>query len=129
MGIRYRIETTPPDWWNNKLYMGEPSDESEIAWNDLIHRACPSRLREYFLLNAAANREHGVRIFRDEAARLDINNSILLPDNNFAVILSVIHNLHCLVRSLLKLCSSILIEILETYASTTLRRPLLFESD
>lgn len=44
-----------------------------------------------------ANREHGIRLYRDEASRLDINKSILLPDGNFAVILSVHHNLHCLV--------------------------------
>lgn len=44
-----------------------------------------------------ANRGHGVRLYREEAARLDINKSILLQDNNFAVILTVHHNLHCLV--------------------------------
>ena len=47
-----------------------------------------------------ANRQHGIRLYRDEASRLNINESILLPDNNFAVILSVHHNLHCLVRNL-----------------------------
>lgn len=44
-----------------------------------------------------ANRGHGVRLYREEAAKLDINKSILLQDNNFAVILTVHHNLHCLV--------------------------------
>ncbi|KAA8576536.1 hypothetical protein EYC84_006644 [Monilinia fructicola] len=63
--------------------MGEPCDESERAWNKLIH----------------PNRGHGVRLYREEAARLDINKSILLPDNNFAVILTVHHNLHCLITT------------------------------
>ena len=44
-----------------------------------------------------ANRGHGIRLYRDEAARLAINDSIRLPDDSFAVILSVHHNLHCLV--------------------------------
>ncbi|CAD6448136.1 c1c74cc1-913f-4505-b64d-bfc8e105fdce [Sclerotinia trifoliorum] len=81
-GIQYEIETASPDLWANDIYMGEPCDESERAWNRLIH----------------PNRGHGVRLYREEAARLDINKSILLPDNNFAVILTVHHNLHCLRR-------------------------------
>ncbi|KAI9650209.1 hypothetical protein NHQ30_000222 [Ciborinia camelliae] len=71
-GIQYEIETAPSDLWANNIYMGEPCDESERAWNRLIH----------------PNRGHGVRLYREEAARLDINKSILLPDNNFAVILT-----------------------------------------
>ena len=47
-----------------------------------------------------ANRRHGIRLYRDEASRLNINESIHLTDNNFAVLLSVHHNLHCLVRHL-----------------------------
>ena len=47
-----------------------------------------------------ANRRHGIRLYRDEASRLNINESILLTDNNFAVLLSVHHNLHCMVRDL-----------------------------
>ncbi|KAG4031602.1 hypothetical protein MFRU_009g03620 [Monilinia fructicola] len=81
-GIQYEIKTAPSDLWTNNIYMGEPCDESERAWNKLIH----------------PNRGHGVRLYREEAARLDINKSILLPDNNFAVILTVHHNLHCLRR-------------------------------
>ncbi|KAM3075817.1 hypothetical protein ACMFMG_007944 [Clarireedia jacksonii] len=81
-GVQYEIETTPSNYWHNDLYMGEPCNESEAAWNELIH----------------PGRQHGVRLYRDEAAMLDINKSILLPDNNFAVILTVHHNLHCLRR-------------------------------
>ncbi|KAM3075816.1 hypothetical protein ACMFMG_007944 [Clarireedia jacksonii] len=83
-GVQYEIETTPSNYWHNDLYMGEPCNESEAAWNELIH----------------PGRQHGVRLYRDEAAMLDINKSILLPDNNFAVILTVHHNLHCLVYTL-----------------------------
>ncbi|CAG8956467.1 hypothetical protein HYFRA_00003852, partial [Hymenoscyphus fraxineus] len=81
-GIRYEIDTPPADYWSNKLYMGVPSDDSERAWRNLIH----------------PDRRHGVRLLREEASHLNINESILLPDNNFAVILTVHHNLHCLRR-------------------------------
>ena len=37
-GVRYKIWTPSPDYWSNDLYMGEPRDESEYAWNELIHR-------------------------------------------------------------------------------------------
>ena len=47
-----------------------------------------------------ANRQHGIRLYRDEASRLNINESILLSDDNFAVILGVHHSLHCLVSTL-----------------------------
>ena len=43
-----------------------------------------------------AGRRHGIRLYRDEAALLNIEKSILLQDNNYAVILAVHHNLHCL---------------------------------
>ena len=43
-GIQYKIETTSPDQWQNHLYMGEPCDESERAWNKLIHRLKHSHL-------------------------------------------------------------------------------------
>lgn len=81
-GVRYKVETPSPNDWRNDLYMGEPYDESERAWNKLIH----------------PNRQHGIRLYRDEASHLNINKSILLSDDNFAVILSVHHNLHCLRR-------------------------------
>ena len=37
-GISYNVETTAPDYWHNDLYMGEPYDGSERAWNKLIRR-------------------------------------------------------------------------------------------
>ena len=37
-GIRYKVETTSPEWWSSGLYLGEPNDNSEAAWNQLIHR-------------------------------------------------------------------------------------------
>ena len=36
--IEYRIDKPPEDYWSNDLYFGEPSDESERAWNSMIHR-------------------------------------------------------------------------------------------
>ena len=50
-------------------------------------------------LNLSANRQHGIRLYLDEASRLELNSSINLRDGNFAVILSVHHNLHCLVST------------------------------
>ncbi|KAM3065670.1 hypothetical protein ACMFMG_011378 [Clarireedia jacksonii] len=82
-GLRYGIETTPSDYWDNDLYMGKPSDESEQAWNYLIH---PNR------------GQHGIRLLREEATRLNISQSIRLTNNNLAVVLQVHHNLHCLRR-------------------------------
>lgn len=81
-GIEYKTQNVAPDAWHNDIFMGNPSDESERAWKKLIH----------------PNRQHGIRLYRDEALRLGINESVLLPDNNFAVILTVHHNLHCLRR-------------------------------
>lgn len=38
-GISYAVEKPGPDQWSNHLYIGEPSDDSENAWNQLIRRA------------------------------------------------------------------------------------------
>lgn len=100
-GIQYTVETLPSDYWQEGLYMGEPCNESEHAWNQLIHRKklLHSTLNRNANSTPKANRQHGIKLYRDEALRLDITESILLPDDNFAVILSVHHNLHCLVRT------------------------------
>ena len=34
--IRYKSESLPADYWNNDLFMGEPSLASDIAWRDSI---------------------------------------------------------------------------------------------
>lgn len=36
--IKYTIDHPPPDYWYNPLFFGSPSDDSEKAWNSLIHR-------------------------------------------------------------------------------------------
>ncbi|KAL6714952.1 hypothetical protein ACLMJK_007212 [Lecanora helva] len=36
--IKYTIDHPPWDLWSNPLYFGPPSDDSERAWNRLIHR-------------------------------------------------------------------------------------------
>ncbi|PQE28243.1 tat pathway signal sequence protein [Rutstroemia sp. NJR-2017a WRK4] len=81
-GIDYTIQTDPADLWDNTLYTSPPNEASERAWNELIH----------------PNRNHGIRLSREEAARLGIKKSILLSDGDLAVILGVHHNLHCLRR-------------------------------
>ncbi|PQE13620.1 hypothetical protein CJF31_00005046 [Rutstroemia sp. NJR-2017a BVV2] len=77
-GLRYGIETTPGDYWQNRLYMGEPSDELEQAWNYLIHPT----------LSFPAHRgQHGIRLFPEEATWLNISQSIRLTDNSLASII------------------------------------------
>ena len=39
----------------------------------------------------------GVQITPDEGARLDIRDSVSLPNNNLAILMAFSHNLHCLV--------------------------------
>jgi hypothetical protein len=41
--IEYTIDTPPWDYWSNHLFFGPPSDDSERAWNRLIHRMYLSR--------------------------------------------------------------------------------------
>ena len=36
--IDYVVDKPPSDSWSNDLYFGPPSNESEMAWNRLIHR-------------------------------------------------------------------------------------------
>ena len=50
------------------------------------------------IIVATPEHVHGFRLFRDEAERLELNESALLTDDNFAVLLTVHHNLHCLVN-------------------------------
>ncbi|KAL9122791.1 MAG: hypothetical protein Q9187_000653 [Circinaria calcarea] len=78
-GIHYEIDTPPRGYWDNQEFMGEPNRESDKAWNDLLH-------------------PHGLRVFADEAARLDITESVSLPNGDFATITGFDHNLHCLRR-------------------------------
>ncbi|KAH8701530.1 hypothetical protein BGW36DRAFT_371068 [Talaromyces proteolyticus] len=76
----YKIETRSPDDWDPALFFGEPSFESDTAWNNLI-------------------RPRSFRVHRDEAVRLNLTDSILVqPGEDFATELGIIHNLHCLRR-------------------------------
>uniref|UniRef100_A0A093VQ74 Uncharacterized protein n=1 Tax=Talaromyces marneffei PM1 TaxID=1077442 RepID=A0A093VQ74_TALMA len=76
----YKIESHTPDDWNAHLLFGEPSYESDIAWNKLI-------------------RPRSFRLHHDEAIRLNLTDSILAqPGEDFATELGIIHNLHCLRR-------------------------------
>ena len=36
--IEYTVDTPPEDYWGNDLYFGTPRQESERAWNKMIHR-------------------------------------------------------------------------------------------
>ncbi|MCJ1477338.1 hypothetical protein MMC13_006009 [Lambiella insularis] len=78
-GLRSRVDTPPRDYWENTLYTGAPSDESEVAWNDLLH-------------------PHGIRLSSKEAVQLNITESVSLSNGDFATIPGFNHNLHCLRR-------------------------------
>lgn len=41
--IQYKIDKPPKGYWENKLFMGEPSYESDYAWNDLMSREYSTR--------------------------------------------------------------------------------------
>lgn len=40
--VTYKIESLTPDGWDAHLFFGEPSYESDIAWNKLIRRKATS---------------------------------------------------------------------------------------
>lgn len=61
----------------------------EGAHTSLVARALSGVLESHHCL---VNRQHGIRLYRDEVSPLNINKSILLSDGNFAIILSVQHN-------------------------------------
>lgn len=77
--IQYTIDKPPSDYWSNDLYFGVPSDESERAWNKMIH-------------------PHGIQILPDEADHFDDTDTVVLENGNHLFILGVYHNLHCLRR-------------------------------
>lgn len=78
-GIRYTIDKPSRNSWDNQLFMGEPSDESEKAWNSLM-------------------RARGIGLKPADAARLNITDSVMLANGNFALLPAVSHNLHCIRR-------------------------------
>jgi hypothetical protein len=86
--------------------MGPPSREVEQAWNKLMFRKSSYGIGKLEILESMAKlivtatpgHVHGFRLLRDEAKQLELNESALLKDNNFAVLLTIHHNLHCLVK-------------------------------
>ncbi|KAL8796263.1 MAG: hypothetical protein Q9195_001378 [Heterodermia aff. obscurata] len=77
--IEYVIDKPPADSWSNDLYFGPPSNESEIAWNRLIH-------------------PHGIQIYPEEAEQFEELRTVQLKNGNHVFILGLYHNFHCLRR-------------------------------
>lgn len=77
--IEYTTDTPSWDYWSNSLFFGPPSDDSERAWNRLIH-------------------PHGLQVFPDEAKHLDASRTVVMKNGNSLFMLGVYHNLHCLRR-------------------------------
>ncbi|OKL61612.1 hypothetical protein UA08_03613 [Talaromyces atroroseus] len=77
--IVYTIDMPPWDYWSNDLFFGPPSDESERAWNRLIH-------------------PHGLQVFPEEAKHLNASRTVVMKNGNSLFMLGVYHNLHCLRR-------------------------------
>ncbi|PQE31302.1 Tat pathway signal sequence protein [Rutstroemia sp. NJR-2017a WRK4] len=97
---QYKIEALPADYWNPELYFGEPTYESDRAWNALIYRLFDTShpiISPMLVLIIIRNSEF--RVHRDEAVRLNITDSILVqPGEDFGTMLGALHNLHCLRR-------------------------------
>ena len=47
--IRWEVLPADPAYAENKLYMGEPSPEGDIAWNKIIHRKFDFSLSMLFI--------------------------------------------------------------------------------
>ncbi|KAL9131627.1 MAG: hypothetical protein Q9217_000515 [Psora testacea] len=76
--IRYKIDVPPADFWESGLYMGEPTYRGDYMWNDIM---------DY----------QGLRLEKEEAERLNLS-AAPLPNDGFATMFGVYHNLHCLRR-------------------------------
>ncbi|KAI1347180.1 hypothetical protein F5Y01DRAFT_329918 [Xylaria sp. FL0043] len=77
--ISYTTQYFNNDKWNASVYFGEPNDEREAIWEDLL---TPST----------------IRLTPEEMARLDRPKGIQLPDGDYLGTLNVFHDLHCLRR-------------------------------
>ena len=96
--IRYTTQSTSVDYWSNELLWGEPSPESEIAWNNGLGGKLFIRQNCFDLISLLSVRRF--RLHPDEARRLNVSDSVRLkPGDDLAVITGVLHNLHCLVGS------------------------------
>ena len=96
--LSYRIDRPKPNSWDPTLFFGQPTGDSEWAWEDLLGGTCCSVLLSQIILIIPAR---GYQISVEEARKLQINDSIKLePGMNYATLLGVTHNLHCLVSDL-----------------------------
>lgn len=94
--IRYTTQSTTADHWHNELLWGEPKAEAEIAWNNGIGGRPLSFSNPLVLIAIFSVR--GFRLHPYEAARWNMSDSVRLePGDDFATIIGVVHNLHCLV--------------------------------
>ena len=96
--IRYTTQSTSADYWNNELLWGEPSPETEIAWNNGLGGKLFILNNCFVLIPMLSVRRF--RLHPDEAVRLNVSDSVRLkPGDDLAVITGVLHNLHCLVSA------------------------------
>ncbi|KAI3331283.1 hypothetical protein F4824DRAFT_298731 [Ustulina deusta] len=77
--VSYKTQYFTNDRQSEEEYFGEPSDEIEAAWEDLL---APST----------------IRLTPEEMTRLDRPKGIQLPDGDYLGTLNVFHDLHCLRR-------------------------------
>ena len=97
--IRYTTQSTSANYWNNELLWGEPSPETEIAWNNGLGGKLFVLNPCFVLMSMLSVRRF--RLHPDEAVRLNVSDSVRLkPGDDLAVITGVLHNLHCLVGAL-----------------------------
>ena len=43
--LQYETTVPSPRGWETSIYFGEPSEESELAWNRMLHRECLNQRR------------------------------------------------------------------------------------
>lgn len=82
------------------IYQGEPSPELDQAWHDLYDGAFALLLVSFRRWLMAMGVDFGLSKIPKEQARLLPNKTLPIPgdEENYAVSLSVFHQLHCLVR-------------------------------
>ena len=83
--------------------MGEPTYDSDYAWNNLLDGTLPKQRQVPVYSNINSLLAETFKIYNHEVVSLNISLESAVPlkqRDGFAGILAVMHNLHCLVLTL-----------------------------
>ncbi|EPE25360.1 hypothetical protein GLAREA_01272 [Glarea lozoyensis ATCC 20868] len=75
--ISKKIENWEKDAWDNSIFLGEPSEELDLAWDKL-------------------QAVEGISVSPEESAKVNLTSDIRLKNGDQAVVVGYFHNLHCL---------------------------------